>query len=63
MLEGDRLGAPRLDGRFARIFHGISIKTETVRSRKMRFAVAKQQNPALRDSESFFSRFRRVAKR
>ena len=42
-------------GRFVSIFHGFLGITETSLSRKMRFAVAKQQNPALRNSQSFFT--------
>ena len=49
-------------GRFASIFQGISAITETSRSRKMRFAIVKQQNPALRDSQSFFSPLRASCK-
>ena len=50
-------------GRFANIFQGFLNETKTFRSRKMRFTVAKQQNPALRDSQSFFSPVRANAKR
>ena len=49
-------------GRFANIFQGFLKETKTFRFRKMRFAVAKQQNPALRDSQSFFSPVRASCK-
>jgi hypothetical protein len=41
---------------FERICHAPRGSKTNSRSRKIRFAVAKQQNPALRDSQSFFSR-------
>jgi len=39
---------------FKRICHAPRGSKTNSRSRKIRFAVAKQQNPALRDSQSFF---------
>jgi hypothetical protein len=39
---------------FKRICHAPRGSKNNSRSRKIRFAVAKQQNPALRDSQSFF---------
>ncbi|WP_295103483.1 hypothetical protein, partial [uncultured Candidatus Kuenenia sp.] len=48
---------------FERICHAPSGSKNNSRSSKIRFAVAKQQNPALRDSQSFFSPYGRVAKR
>jgi hypothetical protein len=47
---------------FKRICHAPRGSKTNSRSRKIRFAVAKQQNPALRDSQSFFLALRASCK-